>query len=105
MSASQPHRRSLRLTHLRRPDVELSAETRRRLSFLKTLHDDDDVSLQTFAIAASQFAYYLMGQPESERFEATMQMGDHGTRALTGRPGLRGIALGVIVNRRDDRST
>lgn len=80
----------------RRFDVELSADTRRRLADVVAAHDDDSVSLAEFSILAASFGAYLHGLPETERDEAAFQLGEVAASSLVGR---RVVAAGTVDER------
>jgi hypothetical protein len=95
VSAARRYRRQAQRTSWRllqrRFDHELSAGSRAWVDRMIKAHDDPDVDLNTYRALGQQFATYMAAVDDDERNEACLQIHQHASRALTGRPQLTAV--------------
>lgn len=72
---------------LRRPGVELGADTRQWVADIKAAHDDNAMEMPEFVQLMRRFERYALALPEPERIEACAQVVEHVQPVVTGMTG------------------
>lgn len=93
MSAGRKYRRQADRWLWRKPGTELAAETRAWVARMKEAHDDPAVTVEEFMEVARAWSAYMADRPHVEQVEAALQIHEHATRQLTGRPSLHAVAV------------